>query len=394
MIQRSDIPLLLTGSMAALAGVGLARLAYTPLIPVLIQQGWFDATAAIYLGAANLLGYLLGALSAHWLSERFRPRAVLAVCFIVIALSFICSAAPASFAWFFIWRLLSGITGAILMVVGPSLALTRAPIVRRAVVGPLVFCGVGLGALLSATLLPVLIRVDVMWSWLTLGGLALLAGIACDYGLVRLPAAAAPVASSPVGAAPAVLSTTVVLIMLAYAMDAAGFIPHTVFWVDYLAREQAQGARPAALQWAIFGAGAIVGPLLAGALAQRLGWHRSLAIGYLLKSLAIALPFFVVGLISNSVSSFLVGAMVPGLVALTSGRLAELGGLAQHKRLWGYATAVFAIMQAASGYAMSSLYAVLGSYQPLFALGGGLLGVGLLCVIASRRLPPARQASN
>jgi len=394
MIRRSDIPLLLTGSMAALAGVGLARLAYTPLIPVLIQQGWFDATTAIYLGAANLLGYLLGALSAHWLSERFRPRAVLAVCFIVITLSFLCSAAPASFAWFFVWRLLSGITGAILMVVGPSLALTRAPIERRAVVGPLVFCGVGMGALLSATLLPLLVEFDLMWSWLVLGSLSLLAGVACNYGLVRLPPAAAPVPPTTTGHAPPVLGMTIVLVMLAYAMDATGFIPHTVFWVDYLAREQAQGASAAALQWAIFGAGAIVGPLLAGVLVHRLGWHHSLTIGYLLKSLAIALPFFAVGLVSNSISSFMVGAMVPGLVALTSGRLAELGGPAQHKRLWGYATAVFAVMQAASGYAMSGLYAVLGSYQPLFALGGGLLGLGMVCVMLSRRFQPARQTSN
>lgn len=393
MIRRSDIPLLLTGSMAALAGVGLARLAYTPLIPVLIQQGWFDATAAIYLGAANLLGYLLGALSAHWLSERFQPRAVLAVCFMVIGLSFICSAAPASFAWFFVWRLLSGITGAILMVVGPSLALTRAPIERRAVVGPLVFCGVGLGALLSATLLPLLMEFNLMWSWLVLGSLALMTGIACDYGLARLPPAAAPTTTSPAGAPP-VLGTTIVLVMLAYAMDATGFIPHTVFWVDYLAREQALGAQAAALQWAMFGAGAIVGPLFAGVLVHRLGWHRGLTIGYLLKSLAIALPFFAVGLASNSISSFMVGALVPGLVALTSGRLAELGGPAQHKRLWGYATAVFAVMQAVSGYAMSGLYALLGTYQPLFALGGGLLAVGMLCVMLSGRFQPARKLSN
>ena len=394
MIRRSDIPLLLTGSMAALAGVGLARLAYTPLIPVLIQQGWFDATAAIYLGAANLLGYLLGALSAHWLSERFRPRPVLAVCFIIIGLSFICSATPASFAWFFVWRLLSGITGAILMVVGPSLALTRAPIERRAVVGPLVFCGVGLGALLSATLLPLLVQFDLMWSWLVLGSLSLLTGLACDYGLARLPPAATMSVTTATEGTPPVLGMTIVLVMLAYAMDATGFIPHTVFWVDYLAREQALGASAAALQWAVFGAGAIVGPLLAGVLVHRLGWHRGLTIGYLLKSLAIALPFFAVGLVSNSISSFMVGAMVPGLVALTSGRLAELGGPAQHKRLWGYATAVFAVMQAASGYAMSGLYGVLGSYQPLFALGGGLLGLGMLCVMLSRRFQPATKASN
>ncbi|MCO5785056.1 MFS transporter [Pseudomonas sp. G11-1] len=389
MIQRNDLPPLLTGMMATLVGVGLARFAYTPLIPILVLQGWFDASAAIYLGAANLLGYLLGALMAHRLSERFGARQLLAFCFISIALSFFASATPGSFAWFFFWRLLAGITGAILVVVGPSLALTRAPIARRPVVGPLVFCGIGLGALLSATLLPLLIQYDLMWSWLTLGVLSLLAGFICDQGLARLPPAATIAAANGTGGGAPVLSIAIILVMLAYAMDAAGFIPHTVFWVDYLAREQGQTSSAAAAQWAMFGAGAIIGPLAAGLLVSRLGWHRSLATGYLIKCLAIALPLFASGLLSNSVSSFLVGAMVPGLVALTSGRLAELGGPAEHKRLWGYATAAFAVLQAASGYAMSGLYALLGSYQPLFALGSALLGLGLLLIIFSGRFQPA-----
>ena len=389
MIQRNDLPPLLTGMMATLVGVGLARFAYTPLIPILVLQGWFDASAAIYLGAANLLGYLLGALMAHRLSERFGARQLLAFCFISIALSFFASATPGSFAWFFFWRLLAGITGAILVVVGPSLALTRAPIARRPVVGPLVFCGIGLGALLSATLLPLLIQYDLMWSWLTLGVLSLLAGFICDQGLARLPPAATIAAANGTGGGAPVLSIAIILVMLAYAMDAAGFIPHTVFWVDYLAREQGQTSSAAAAQWAMFGAGAIIGPLVAGLLVSRLGWHRSLATGYLIKCLAIALPLLASGLLTNSISSFLVGAMVPGLVALTSGRLAELGGPAEHKRLWGYATAAFAVLQAASGYAMSGLYELIGSYQPLFALGSALLGVGLLLIIISGRCRPA-----
>ncbi|MEZ2744615.1 YbfB/YjiJ family MFS transporter [Halopseudomonas bauzanensis] len=389
MIKRNDLPPLLTGMMATLVGVGLARFAYTPLIPILVLQGWFDASAAIYLGAANLLGYLLGALMAHRLSERFGARQLLAFCFISIALSFFASATPGSFAWFFFWRLLAGITGAILVVVGPSLALTRAPIARRPVVGPLVFCGIGLGALLSATLLPLLIQYDLMWSWLTLGVLSLLAGFICDQGLARLPPAATIAAANGTGGGAPVLSIAIILVMLAYAMDAAGFIPHTVFWVDYLAREQGQTSSAAAAQWAMFGAGAIIGPLVAGLLVSRLGWHRSLATGYLIKCLAIALPLLASGLLTNSISSFLVGAMVPGLVALTSGRLAELGGPAEHKRLWGYATAAFAVLQAASGYAMSGLYEMIGSYQPLFALGSALLGVGLLLIIISGRCRPA-----
>ena len=46
---------------ANLVGIGLARFGYTPLIPALIAAGWFTPSAAVYLGAANLAGYLAGA---------------------------------------------------------------------------------------------------------------------------------------------------------------------------------------------------------------------------------------------------------------------------------------------------------------------------------------------
>jgi len=36
--------------------LGLARFAYTPLIPALIAAKWFSPAEAVYLGAANLAG--------------------------------------------------------------------------------------------------------------------------------------------------------------------------------------------------------------------------------------------------------------------------------------------------------------------------------------------------
>ena len=60
MIKREDITALMTGLMATFAGLGIARFAYTPLMPELISQGWFQDSQAAYLGAAALLGYLAG----------------------------------------------------------------------------------------------------------------------------------------------------------------------------------------------------------------------------------------------------------------------------------------------------------------------------------------------
>lgn len=371
--------------MATLAGIGVARFAYTPLLPALIQQEWFSTSQAAYLGAANLLGYLLGALSGHALSERFPARSVIGVSFAGIALSFLFCASPASFAWFFLWRLVSGLAGAVLMVVGPSLALSVTPAARRTSVGALVFTGIGLGALLSATLVPVLLEVSLTVTWLALGLLSLVAGIVCDRGLVALPVGPVAPAGEAGQARPrAGPALVVLLVIVAYALDAVGFVPHTVFWVDYLAREQGLGTHAASLQWAMFGIGAVCGPLIAACLARRLGWHNGLALAFLAKAVAVAMPLASIAIASRSISSFVVGAMIPGIVALTSGRLAELVGPAAHKRLWGLATAAFAAAQAIAGYGMSALYDALGSYLSLFAIGGCTLACGLVLVLLSR----------
>src|SRR5262245_45987901 len=58
------------GLCASLVGLGLARFAYTPLIPALIAAKWFSPAEAVYLGAANLAGYLAGALVAGELGKR------------------------------------------------------------------------------------------------------------------------------------------------------------------------------------------------------------------------------------------------------------------------------------------------------------------------------------
>lgn len=382
--MKEELPALLTGIMATLAGIGIARFAYTLLLPAVIEQGWFNASQSAYLGAANLLGYFVGALAAHWLSERFALRRVIGASFLCIALSFLLCAWPGTFAWFFAWRLVSGIAGAVLMVVGPSLALTATPAKRRAHVGAMVFTGIGLGALLSAFIVPWLLAFSLMATWVALGLLCVVAGMLCIVGERHLATAPVVGHEGREGHAAPGIGLAVWLLMGAYALDAVGFVPHTLFWVDYLARENALGSQAAAFQWGIFGLGALCGPFMIKVLAHRAGWQAGLVVAFVAKAAAVALPVFSLALVSQSVSSFLVGGMIPGIVALTSGRLAALVGPVAHKKYWGQATAAFAAAQAVAGYAMSALYAPLGSYGPLFAISSAMLVAGVVLVLLSR----------
>src|SRR5262249_8970599 len=97
------------GLAASLVGIGLARLAYTPLIPALVEAGWFTPGQAAYLGAANLVGYLVGALLAAPLAARFAAPAVLRAMMLLASAAFFACAAPWTLLWVFTWRFAAGL---------------------------------------------------------------------------------------------------------------------------------------------------------------------------------------------------------------------------------------------------------------------------------------------
>lgn len=387
---------LLAGIMATFMGLGLARFAYTPLIPLLVQAGWFSETRAVYLGEAILLGYLLGALLAHRLTQWWGPRVVVAVSLVAIVLSFVLCSWACSFAWFFAWRLIAGFAGATLIVVVPSMVVMATPIARRALVVNLIFAGVGLGTLLSATLLPMLLAFDLGVTCWSLAAFSLVAGASCWWGVQRIPVLAEPfrrtgqaVGENGVGAATV---WVVALVMTAYGLDAVGYLPHTVFWVDFIARENDFGQAAGVRQWAWFGAGAMLGPFLSAWLAHRVGWHRALWLGLTVKAAAVSLPLVSLTWLSQTTSSLLVGAMSSGVMALVSGRLTELLSPGTYQRAWGLATAVFAVAQAGAGFLMASMFEWTQSARLLFAAGGVLLVLAAFLVLLSG--PIARRRPN
>lgn len=401
-LSRPLLPLILIGAGATFAGLGLGRFSYATLLPQLIEAGWFSAAQASHVGAANLLGYLFGALASAPLMRHFSSRTLVRANLLLILLSFLASAWPAPFLWFAAWRLIAGVAGAALMVIGTSSMLGAMQEEDRKRGGPCLFLGIGLGILASATVVPALLTQGLGIAWLGLAAISLLPlGLALWYwpaGVGEQRPSRQPTATSGNGTPSSharldrASRRTIVIVMIAYGLDAIGFVPHTLFWVDTLERQLGQPAGMGALQWALFGIGALLGPFVAGALASMLGWHRALMSALALKALAVALPLFGAGLLGLSLSSLLVGVLIPGSVALTSGRLAELGGAAHHPRLWGLATASFAAAQALGAFVFAELYVRLDYAPGIYALAALALVFAVLLMLSVRR-PGTQPAS-
>src|SRR5262249_10872265 len=111
------------GFAALFAGIGLARFGYAPFVPALVHARWFTPEQADYLGAANLMGYVFGALLARGLARLMPVVILLRAAMIVVGLHFLACSSAISFGWFFGWRLGAGIAGGVLMVLAAPAAI-------------------------------------------------------------------------------------------------------------------------------------------------------------------------------------------------------------------------------------------------------------------------------
>jgi len=390
--QLSARQLGLAGGVCTLLGIGLARFAYTPLIPALVNAGWFSTHAADYLGAINLLGYLLGAALAHRATGWFGVRTTLLTCLTVTVVSFYACALDWGVAWYGFWRLACGVTGAALVVIGAPAALSRVAPEERAVTSALVFTGIGLGIMASGTLVPWLVHYGIAVTWLGMAALGTVLAGWCWFAVWRhlqpLPGSHAGLRGS---AGAPVLAIT--LVIVAYGLDAAGFVPHTLFWVDYIARELDRGIQQGSVYWILFGVGAALGPLLAGVLAKRMGFRPALTLVLAIKACAVGLPLLLSTPSALAVSSFFVGMLVPASVTLTSGAIAALSTPARQQQLWGWATLSFALVQAVAAYGMAWGYEQMGTYLPLFGFAALALLLATICALIASLCHTGRAGS-
>lgn len=387
--STSALPIF-SGLCASLVGIGLARFAYTPLIPSLIQAQWFSANDVVYLGAANLVGYLIGALLGRPIARQLGNKNALRLMMLLVTAAFFACAFPLSVSWFFGWRLLSGITGGAIMVLVAATVLPHVPASRKGLASGAIFLGIGLGIAASGTIVPPLLNMGLHATWLGLGGLSLLLTAMSWFGWpVDLPHPTATHAGAAVEPTP----SAVYLLFGQYAFMAAGLVPAMVFLVDYVARGLGAGAQIGALVWVMYGLGAIVGPVSYGFLADRLGARMGIRLVLVVQAIALGLLAVSHSFMALAVLAVIIGSFPPGIVPLALARVHEL--VPDHHRqqiAWSRATVSFATFQALAGFAYSALFnATGGQHAMLFVIATGAIVVAILLEHALKWLPSATE---
>ena len=299
-------------STALAVAMGIGRFAFTPILPLMIQEGTVHLAQTAWLSSSNYIGYLVGALSL--LKSKRHPL------FVVLGLTLVTLttwlASLSSFAWLLVLRFLAGVASAWVLVSISAFAINWLKS-RQVVTSGLIYTGVGIGITLTGLICSYFIFQSATATiaaqssfsplssrlWQYLGVIALLATLLVTFLLAKINSQFASTAAAkahPSKAAhtnptasitPAKLKLANVL--TAYGLFGFGYILPATF-LPQIAKQWLSG-QSYLLIWPFFGLAAALSVVLSQGLQRRynnvslLGvWRVSqiiMAVGTLLPAL-------------------------------------------------------------------------------------------------------------
>lgn len=378
--SRQRFKVLLAGVFSQLLCIGVARFAYTPLLPVMQQQTGLGDADGGWLAALNYAGYMLGAVLAMTVrtvyvkDQLYRAGLVLAV---------VTTAGMAVTEHFWFWaglRFLAGLASSASMLLASGLILHWLIQHRQRGELGIHFAGVGVGILLAAVAVEVMLRLSLDWQ-LQWWGFSLLAVVLLIPAWRWLPRPVKPVAGGASASAAQHKPpgrTFMRLMMAAYFCAGYGYVISATFIVTIVEREPLLSG---AGNWAFALVGLAAAPavMLWDLIARRIGYLGALIAAMLLQVVGIVLPAMTTSLPAVLLSAVLYGGTFLGCVSLVltmAGRLYP----ASPARLMGRMTLAYGVAQIAAPALTGMLAEATGHYGIGLWLAGGFvaLGAGLL----------------
>lgn len=390
--QTQRLRVLFAGICALVLTVGLARFAYTPMLPIMRSEAGLSALAAGWLATFNYAGYITGAIIAASIGD-LRQKFVLYRIGLVLA---VVTTAALGFTdnpvlWA-VLRFLSGLSSTAGLLLASGLALNW--LIRhghRPELG-LHFTGLGLGIVVSG------VAVGAMMDWLSWAqqwvGLALLGLVFFVPAWLWLPPPAPPAhlragdAHAP-SAAPA--RRWMVLLIAVYFCAGFGYVISATFIVAILDKLPLLAGKGGWV-WVIVGLAAVPSSFVWDGAARRLGDIPALLLAFGLQTVSILLPAVTTNPGLNLLSAVLYGGTFVGIVSLT---LTLIGRHfpANPAKAMARLTLSYGVSQMVAPAMAGFIAARTGSYHGALYVTAGVMLVGmvLLGVMMRDAAAPARR---
>ena len=283
--QSSILRVTVIGLVSLALAMGIGRFAFTPLLPMMREDGLVSIMDGGFLASIHFLGYWLGAVFATKMP--CPPRMMLQLSLLAIGVSTVGMGVTENFTAWLILRWLCGVCSAWALVLISNYTVKHLADNGRAEYQGWVFCGVGAGILIAGLgcLFFMVNQIGSSLSWQIIGAISLIATCAVCLNMgPEFPALRLVVHDRESRRSPLDWRTVV-----AYGAVGIGYsIP--AIYLPVMAREIVQSPIIFGWSWPVFGAAAFVSTLLAARFQKRYSNRQIWAASQCVMAIGLLLP--------------------------------------------------------------------------------------------------------
>ena len=305
---------LVAGLCALVLSVGLARFAYTPMLPQMRDQAGLSVDMGGWLATSNYAGYMVGAFvmaNTKTLETKFKLyRAGLIVALLTTVLMGFTESAV---VWA-VLRFLSGLSSTAGLLLASGLVLNWLMVNGHKPELGVHFTGMGIGIIVSG------VAVEAMSGWVDWAGMWKgLGALGAAFFLLAwfwMPSPTSVLAVQAAGVMPSPSRRWKTILAWAYLCAGYGYVVSATFIVD-LVHNLPSLANLGNWVWVVVGLAAMPTSYVWDRLVHRYGIIPALGFAYALQICSFLLPVMGLGSVGLVVSAVMFGGTFVGIVSLT-----------------------------------------------------------------------------
>ncbi len=286
--RNDNLAILIAGIFSIIIGIGVARFAFTGLIPPMLEDHLSIKFVGI-LASLNFAGYLTGSILSVFLKDInqkvlfYRMGIVLA-----IATTFVLGFSTNDTFWM-ISRVLGGFAGAMALVVGSAIVMTKLKMESKTKAMGIHFSGIGFSILTTDLIARYVLSLGYTWqdSWIVLSIFAIVLASYAMYILSFDKEVKQNVVKHKFDFS--IFTFFVILLIMAYFTEGVGFVVQATFLPDIvntLPGLEGYGS----LTWTLVGLAGIPSCIIWMRLAHNYGSINMIIIALLLQAIGILIP--------------------------------------------------------------------------------------------------------
>ncbi|ABM04365.1 transporter major facilitator superfamily MFS_1 [Psychromonas ingrahamii 37] len=379
--RNNNIAILFAGILTIVVGLGVARFAFTSLLPFMLDD-FLTLTYAGILASLNFAGYLAGAVFSVFIKDINTKVKYFRIGMVLSVLTTFVLATTVNETLWLISRVIAGFGSAMLIIVGTAIVMVKLNFEDKTKAMGIHFSGIGV-AIVVNDLISRYVLQNGTWSdaWLVLSLFAFIISFYSMYILsfdkeLKQEAVKHKLSMS-------IFSPYVVLLLFAYFTEGVGFVIQGTFLPDIInSLEGLDGY--GSLGWLLVGIAGIPSSIIWMRLAHNYGSINIIIVAMSIQLVGILIPALSNNMYLNLLSGVLYGGTFIGLVAL----FMNLGGQLAGKNpvvLMGAMTATYGVGQVTGPLYSVTLIEYFGNYDTTLYLTALIVFTGIVLLVYAKK---------